>query len=156
MLQSKLPAIEEAWTLPIPAELTQRQTARRATRRNVNSEVQRIVRQKRESKIGTTDKVPTITADKVDDAKETGKGAQSSRKSAAVAVAANAIIMYRIRLSYHQRCNHRHFSTMGVKSRREIGHAQFEAEFTLVDAAPGLRARASPVWPVCRRLHAQK
>ena len=35
----KLPSIEEAWTLPIPAELTQRQTARRAPKRNLkNSE----------------------------------------------------------------------------------------------------------------------
>ena len=30
--EAKLPSIEEAWTLPIPAELTQRQTARRANR----------------------------------------------------------------------------------------------------------------------------
>ena len=37
--QSKLPSIEEAWTLPIPAELTQRQTARRAIRRNVHAEL---------------------------------------------------------------------------------------------------------------------
>ena len=33
----KLPSIEEAWTLPIPAELTQRQTARRAPKRNMNA-----------------------------------------------------------------------------------------------------------------------
>lgn len=32
----KLPSIEEAWTLPIPAELTQRQTARRAPKRNLH------------------------------------------------------------------------------------------------------------------------
>jgi histone demethylase len=37
--QSKLPSIEEAWTLPIPAELTQRQTARRADRRNIHAEL---------------------------------------------------------------------------------------------------------------------
>ena len=33
---NKLPSIEEAWTLPIPAELTQRQTARSAQKRNLN------------------------------------------------------------------------------------------------------------------------
>ena len=31
-----MPSIEEAWTLPIPAELTQRQTARRAPKRDLN------------------------------------------------------------------------------------------------------------------------
>ena len=39
--QTKLPSIEEAWTLPIPAELTQRQTVRRATRRNIHQELKK-------------------------------------------------------------------------------------------------------------------
>jgi histone demethylase len=39
--QTKLPSIEEAWTLPIPAELTQRQTVRRATKRNIHQELKK-------------------------------------------------------------------------------------------------------------------